>query len=61
MMKIHWNLIIGFWAGIAVITLISIARTALQKNLYEYDWYILILSIIVLVVALILRNRSTKQ
>ena len=61
MMKINWDLIIGFWLGVAVITLISIARTALQKNLYEYDWYILTLSIIVLIVALILRNRSIKR
>lgn len=61
MMKIHWNLIIGFWLGIAVITVISIARTSLHQNLFEYDWYILTLSIIVLIVALILRNRSTKH
>jgi len=55
--KINWDLIIGFWSGITVITLISIARTALQKNLYAYDLYILTLSIIVLIIAVILRNR----
>ncbi len=57
-MKINWDLIIVFWSGIAVVTLISIARTALQKNLYEYDWYILTLSIIVLIIAVILRTRT---
>ncbi len=40
MMKINWDVIIGFWLGIAVITLISIARTALHQTLYQYDWYI---------------------
>ncbi len=40
MIKINWNLIIGFWSGIAVLTLISIARTALHQTLYQYDWYI---------------------
>ena len=61
MIKINWDVIIGFWLGIAVITLISIARTALHQTLYQYDWYILALSIIALIVALILRNRSIKR
>ena len=61
MMKINWDVIIGFWLGIAVITLISIARTALHQTLYQYDWYILTLSIIALIVALTLRNRSIKR
>jgi surface polysaccharide O-acyltransferase-like enzyme len=61
MIKINGDVIIGFWSGIAVITLMSIARTVLHQTLYQYDWYILALSIIVLIVALILRNRSTKH
>jgi hypothetical protein len=61
MAKINGDIIIGFWLGIAVITLISIARTALHQTLYQYDGYILALSIIVLIVALILRTRSTKH
>ena len=60
MMKINWDVIIGFWLGVAVITLISIARTALHQTLYQYDWTILALSIIVLIVALILKKRSIK-
>ncbi len=61
MMKVNWNVIIGFWSGIIVITLISIARTALHQTLYQYDLYILALSIIVLIVTLILSNRSMKR
>ena len=59
--NIHWDLWIGFWLGIAVITLVSIARTALHKNLYEYDGYILGVSIIVLIIILILRHKVTKN
>ena len=59
MKKAGWNLIIGFWVGVAiVIGLMIIARIATHQNLYQYDWYILGISIIVLIIALILRNRS---
>jgi hypothetical protein len=59
MKKADWNLIIGFCAGVAiVIGLMIISRIATHQNLYQYEWYILILSILVLVAALVLRNRS---
>ena len=61
MTKINWDVMIGFWLGIAVLTLISIARTAIHQTLDQYNGYILALSIIVLIVALILRNRSIKR
>ncbi len=56
--KINWDVILGFWLGIAVITLISIARTALNQTLYQYDWFILVFSIIMLVLTVILKKRS---
>ncbi len=59
MRKATWNLIIGFWVGVAiVIGLMIIARIATHQNLYQYDWYIFVISIIVLIIAFILRNRS---
>jgi hypothetical protein len=56
-----WNIWIGFWLGIAVLTLISIARTALNQTLYQYDWYILIFSIAMLTIIIILKSRWIKQ
>ena len=57
MRKVNWDFFIGFWSGIAVLTLVSIARTALHQTLYHYDWYILDLSIIAVIAAFILRER----
>jgi hypothetical protein len=62
MRKAEWNLIIGFCAGVAiVIGLMIISRVATHQNLYQYEWYVLGFSIIVLIAALILRNRSTSS
>jgi cell division protein FtsW (lipid II flippase) len=54
-------MLIGFWLGIGVLTLVSIARTALHQTLYQYDWYIVTLTIIVLILVVILRKRSTNH
>jgi hypothetical protein len=61
MITSHWDVLIGFWLGVIAITLISIARTALYQTLYQYDWYILVFSIVVLVVLLVLKSRSAKH
>ena len=61
MRKINWDVMLGFWLGVIVITLVSIGRTALKKNLHEYDGFILFLSILVLIVVVILRKRKTHK
>jgi hypothetical protein len=61
MRKVNWDMLIGFWLGIGVLTLVSIARTALHQTLYQYDWYIVTLTIIVLILVVILRKRSTNH
>jgi hypothetical protein len=49
----------GFFLGIAVLSLISIIRTALNQNLYAYDWYILGVSIIGMIILLLVgRNKK---
>jgi hypothetical protein len=61
MITSHWDVLIGFWLGVIVITLISIARTALYQTLYLYDWYILVFSVIVLVILVVLKSRSADH
>ena len=61
MITSHWDVLIGFWLGVIVITLISIARTALYQTLYQYDWYILVFSVIVFIILVVLRSRSADH
>ena len=58
MRKINWDIITGFWIGIAVLSLIGIARTALNQTLYQYDWLILVFSLVMLLLTLIFKKRS---
>lgn len=61
MKKVNWDVMIGFWLGIAVLTLVSIARTALRQTLSQYDWYIVGFSIIALIATFIVREHSKNH
>jgi len=54
----NWDMWFGVWSGIMMISLINITLTAAHRNQFLYDWYILGVSIIVLIVITIMRNRS---
>lgn len=59
--KLHfeWNII--FFLGVAVISLINIALILLHKNQLAYDFYILGVSILVLIIfTIILTKRKRK-
>lgn len=54
-----WSIFyIGFWLGVAVISLINIALIVVNHNQFLYDWYILGVSTIALIVLTIMRSRS---
>ncbi len=60
--KIHFDWSIGFWSGVAVISLINITLCLFHKNRLAFDFYILGVSIIVLIVfAIILVRRKRKE
>jgi hypothetical protein len=52
---------IGFWSGIAVISLINIALIVVHHNQFLYDEYIFGVSIVAVIVYLVLRRRSAGQ
>jgi len=57
-----WNLlIIGFWTGVAGISLINIALMVLHRNQFLYDEYIFVISLIAVIVYAIIRSRSSRQ
>jgi multisubunit Na+/H+ antiporter MnhE subunit len=57
-----WNLLtIGFWTGVAVISLINIALMVLHRNQFLYDEYIFVISLIGVIVYAIIRSRSPRQ
>jgi hypothetical protein len=52
---------IGFWSGVAVISLINIAMIVVHHNQVLYDEYILGISVVVIIVYMIVRSRSAGQ
>jgi hypothetical protein len=54
----NWDMWFGVWLGIMVISLINVALIVVGHNQVLYDWYILGISIIVLIVIIIMRSRS---
>jgi hypothetical protein len=46
---------VGFSSGVAVICLINIALIAVDHHLYEYNWYIFVISLMVLLGYVVLR------
>ena len=52
---------IGFWSGVAVISLINIAMIVVHHNQFLYDEYIFGISIVALIVYVIVRCRSARQ
>ena len=49
---------IGFWSGVAVISLVNIMLMVLQHNQFLYDEYIFVVSILIVVIYLVLRSRT---
>ena len=57
-----WKLLsIGFWSGVAVISLINIVLIVVHHNQFLYDEYIFGISIAAIIVYVILRSRSIRQ
>jgi len=57
----NWDLWIGVWSGILIISVVNIVLIIAGRNQPLYDWYILGVSIIVLIVITLLRSRSKIQ
>jgi hypothetical protein len=56
----NWDMWFGVWLGIMVISLINVVLIVANHNQFLYDWYILGISIIVLIIITILRSRFKK-
>ncbi|MGD0534129.1 MAG: hypothetical protein ABR999_01630 [Methanoregula sp.] len=57
-----WSLLrIGFWSGIAVLSLVELALIELNHNVFAYDVYILAVSVVIIIVSIILRKRSIPR
>jgi hypothetical protein len=54
----NWNMWIGVWSGILIISVVNIVLIVANRNQPLYDWYILGVSIIVLIVITLMRSRS---
>ena len=54
----NWDMWFGVWSGILIISLINIALIVSNHNQILYDWYILGVSVFVIIVITLLRSRS---
>ena len=54
----NWDMWFGVWSGILIISLINIALIIANRNQILYDWYILGVSVFVVIVITLLRSRS---
>jgi hypothetical protein len=50
---------IRFWSGVAVISLVNIVMIVFHHNQLLYDEYILGISLVVIVIALVIRRSGT--
>jgi len=48
---------LGFWLGVAVISLVNLGLIMAQHNQFLYDEYILGISLVIIVVYLVIRSR----
>nr|WP_319376175.1 hypothetical protein [uncultured Methanoregula sp.] len=48
---------LGFWLGVAAISLVNIALILAGHNQYLYDEYILCISLVIIVIYLVVRSR----
>jgi len=54
-----WStLAIGFWSGVAVISLVNIAMILVHHNQFLYDEYILGISLVAILIYAIIRSRA---
>jgi hypothetical protein len=54
-----WStLAIGFWSGVAVISLVNIAMIVVHHNQFLYDEYILGISLVVILIYTIIRRTT---
>jgi len=56
----NWNMWIGVWLGIMILSLVNIALIIAKHNQFLYNLYIFGISIIVLIVIIIMKSRSKK-
>jgi hypothetical protein len=54
----NWDMWIGVWSGILILSVVNIVLIVANRNQPLYDWYILGVSIIVLIVITLMRSRS---
>jgi hypothetical protein len=52
---------VGFWIGVGVMALLNLYKIYFQQNLYNYDWIMFGVSIIIVIVALIFRKGLIKE
>ena len=52
---------IGFWSGVAVISLVNIMLMVLRHNQLLYDGYIFVIAILIVIIYLVLRSRTAAQ
>lgn len=55
------DLHIGFWLGVAVISLINIALIIINHDQFAFDWYMIGVSIVILIVFTIIRGRLKRR
>ena len=54
----NWDMWFGVWLGIMILSLVNITLIVVYHNQFLYNWYILGVSIIVLMGITLLKDRS---
>ena len=52
---------VGFWIGMGVMALLNLYKIYFNQNQYDYNWIMLGISIVIVIVALVFRKRLIKQ
>ncbi|VVB70807.1 Uncharacterised protein [uncultured archaeon] len=58
MKKVNFGWNIGFWVGVASISIINIGLILLNRNQLLYDFYILGISIIILIILIMISKKQ---
>ena len=54
----NWDMWFGVWLGILIISLVNVGLIVSDRNQVLYDWYILGVSIIVVILIILVKSRS---
>ena len=54
----NWDMWFGVWLGIMILSLVNITLIVVNHNQFLYNWYILGVSVIVLLGITLLKDRS---